>query len=88
VGRIKPIAHEDELSLVEHLDELRTRLIIVIAAFSFVLAICFWQNHAILDIVNGPLPDGKHPSTFGVSADHRLPGDHLPVLCLRSPGIQ
>lgn len=67
MGRIKPIAHEDELSLVEHLDELRTRLIIVIAAFSFVLAICFWQNHAILDIVNGPLPDGKHPSTFGVS---------------------
>jgi sec-independent protein translocase protein TatC len=67
VGRIKPIAHEQELSLVEHLDELRTRLIIVLVGFGAVFAICFWQNHTILEIVNGPLPAGKHPSTFAVS---------------------
>jgi sec-independent protein translocase protein TatC len=67
VGRIKPIAHEDELSLVEHLDELRTRLIVVFAAFGVVLAVCFWQNEQVLEIVNGPLPTGKQPSTFGVS---------------------
>lgn len=67
MGKIKPIAHEDELSLVEHLDELRTRIIIVAVVFCGVLAVCFWQNHAILDVVNGPLPDGKVPSTFAVS---------------------
>jgi sec-independent protein translocase protein TatC len=67
MGKIKPINHEDELSLIEHLDELRTRLIVLASAFLIVGAICFWQNHAILDIVNAPLPDGKEPSTFGVS---------------------
>lgn len=67
MGKIKPIAHEDELSLVEHLDELRTRLIVLLVAFGAVLAVCFWQNKEILDIVNGPLPKGTLPSTFGVS---------------------
>ncbi|MBJ7353832.1 MAG: twin-arginine translocase subunit TatC [Thermoleophilaceae bacterium] len=67
MGKIKPIAHEDELSLVEHLDELRTRLLIIIAAFVAVLAVCFWQNDKILEIVNGPLPEGTQPATFAVS---------------------
>ena len=67
MGKIKPIAHEDELSLVEHLDELRTRLIIVVSAFVAVLAVCFWQNDKILDIVNKPLPAGTEPATFAVS---------------------
>ena len=31
--RIRPIGHDDRLSLVEHLDELRTRLIISVVAF-------------------------------------------------------
>lgn len=67
MGKIKPIAHEDELSLVEHLDELRTRLIIVISAFVAVLLVCFWQNEKILEIVNAPLPAGTKPATFAVS---------------------
>jgi sec-independent protein translocase protein TatC len=67
VARIKPITHEDELSLVEHLDELRTRIITVGSIFVIVTAVCFWRNHDILSFVNAPLPDGKEPSTFGVS---------------------
>lgn len=67
MGKIRPINPDDELSLVEHLDELRTRLIIVIVGFCTVLAVCFWQNHRVLEIVNAPLPDGKVPSTFAVS---------------------
>ena len=31
--RIKPIAHEEQLPVVDHLDELRSRLIVVGAAF-------------------------------------------------------
>ena len=67
MARIKKVSHEDELSLVEHLDELRTRLIVLVCAFVVVGGICFWQNHAVLDIVNRPLPSGKQPSTFAVS---------------------
>jgi sec-independent protein translocase protein TatC len=52
---LRPIAHDDRLSLVEHLDELRTRLIICLAAFIVALGLCLWQSDAILKIVNHPL---------------------------------
>ena len=52
---LRPIAHEDRLSLVEHLDELRTRIIICLVAFIAAFAVCFWQNDAILEIMDRPL---------------------------------
>jgi sec-independent protein translocase protein TatC len=64
--RIRPIAHEDRLSLVDHLDELRTRIILSLFAFGVALALCFWQNHLILRIVNDPL-NGRKPLTLGVA---------------------
>jgi sec-independent protein translocase protein TatC len=64
--RFRPIGHEDRLSLVEHLDELRTRLILSIITFGIVLAVCFWQNHLILRIVDHPL-NGRKPLTLGVA---------------------
>ncbi len=62
-----PIAHEDRLTLVEHLDELRSRLIASGATFVVALGLCFWQNHQILDLLNAPLPGDFKPVTFGVS---------------------
>jgi sec-independent protein translocase protein TatC len=68
VARLKAVRHEDRLTLVEHLDELRTRLIVSIAVFGVALALCFWQNHLLLDIANGPLPDNHDRLlTFGVA---------------------
>jgi sec-independent protein translocase protein TatC len=52
---IRPIAHEDRLSLVEHLDELRTRLIISGIVLAVVFGVCLWQNHELLHILNKPL---------------------------------
>jgi sec-independent protein translocase protein TatC len=57
VPRIKPIDHEDRLSIVEHLDELRTRLIVCALVFAVAFGLCLWQNHFLLDIANNPLPD-------------------------------
>jgi sec-independent protein translocase protein TatC len=66
--RVGPVSHEDRLSLVEHLDELRSRLIVCAAAFGVALALCFWQNHLLLEISSGPLPSGhKQLITFGVT---------------------
>jgi sec-independent protein translocase protein TatC len=66
--RVRAVSHEDHLSLVEHLDELRSRLIVCIVVFGVALALCFWQNHLLLEIAGGPLPDGhKKLITFGVT---------------------
>jgi len=55
--RLKPIAHEDRLSLVEHLDELRTRVVICVIAFVIAAGFCFWQEDFVLRTVNEPLAD-------------------------------
>ncbi len=66
--RIRPIDHEERLTLVDHLGELRTRVFIAISAFFAAFAVCSWQNHLILEIVNDPLPSNlPEPITFGVT---------------------
>src|SRR3954453_16840928 len=51
----KPIGHEDRLSLVEHLDELRSRLIICVGLLAVAFSLCAWQNGRLLDVINKPL---------------------------------
>jgi sec-independent protein translocase protein TatC len=49
------IGHEERVSIVEHLQELRGRLIISLAALAVAFGFCMWQNHALLNIINKPL---------------------------------
>jgi sec-independent protein translocase protein TatC len=66
--RVKPISHEAEVSLVEHLDELRARIVVSLAVFGVALALCFWQNHLLLELAAGPLPNGHTKLiTFGIT---------------------
>jgi sec-independent protein translocase protein TatC len=66
--RVRPVSHEDRLTVVEHLDELRIRLVVSAAALAVAFALCFWQNHLLLEIAAGPLPDAhKRLLTFGVT---------------------
>jgi sec-independent protein translocase protein TatC len=68
MARLRPVDFDDRLTLVEHLDELRTRIIISIVAYAVAFALCFWQNDRLLDIANAPLPSSHdHPITFGVA---------------------
>jgi sec-independent protein translocase protein TatC len=52
---LRPVSHEDRLSLVEHLTELRVRLIVSLLAFCVATGVCMWQNHALLRLANRPL---------------------------------
>ncbi|MFL5889655.1 MAG: twin-arginine translocase subunit TatC [Solirubrobacteraceae bacterium] len=52
---LRPIKHEDRLSLVEHLDELRTRLVLCAVTLVVAFGLCFWQNSALLSVLNKPL---------------------------------
>jgi sec-independent protein translocase protein TatC len=51
----RAVAHDDRLSVVEHLDELRTRLIACVAVVLIAFSVCYWQNDNILSLVNAPL---------------------------------
>jgi sec-independent protein translocase protein TatC len=64
VARLRPVGHEERLSLVEHLDELRSRLLVCAAALVPALALCGWQNHFIIELLNRPLPAGAQPITL------------------------
>src|SRR3954466_3675125 len=65
MARLRPASFEDRFTLVEHLDELRTRILVSISAFGAAFALCFWQNSRLLDIANAPLPGDRTPITFG-----------------------
>jgi sec-independent protein translocase protein TatC len=67
MARLRPVDFEDRLTLVEHLDELRTRIVICLAALAVAFGLCFWQNELLLDLANHSLPRDLEPITFGVS---------------------
>jgi sec-independent protein translocase protein TatC len=52
---VRSIGHEDRVSVVDHLEELRARLIVSLAVIAVAFGFCFWQNHALLNIINAPL---------------------------------
>lgn len=67
MARFNRARHDDELPLVDHLDELRSRILVVGACLLVAFSLCFWQNAVILDLLNAPLPEGREPITFGVT---------------------
>jgi sec-independent protein translocase protein TatC len=66
---LRPIRHEDRLSLVEHLDELRKRLIVCIVAFVVAFGVCIWQDDLVLSIINRPLEQ----TTFNTQKGSKAP---------------
>ncbi len=71
---LRPIGHDDRLSLVDHLGELRKRLIISIVTLLACFSVCFWQNDAILKIITKPVRDAqnvKNPSANSKDPDQQ-----------------
>ncbi len=52
---LRPVKHHDRLSVIDHLDELRSRLIVCAITLAVAFAFCFWQNGVLLDVLNRPL---------------------------------
>lgn len=61
------LAHGDRVTLVEHLDELRSRLIIALIAVGLGFAVAFALQDQILSWLKEPLPDDKELITLGVT---------------------
>jgi sec-independent protein translocase protein TatC len=67
---LRPIGHEERLSIVDHLDELRSRLIVCLAALIVAFGLCFWQNHALLNVLNRALPQvSTAAGQYGLGAE-------------------
>jgi sec-independent protein translocase protein TatC len=67
MARFRAPRYGEGLPLVEHLDELRTRIIVSTVVLGVAVGLCFWQNHLLLDALNGPLPADKKPITLSPS---------------------
>src|SRR5688500_2425549 len=65
----RPVSHEDRLSLTEHPDELRSRLVICVLGLVVCFGFCFWQADRILEIVNKPLEQTQNLDGKGKSND-------------------
>jgi Tat protein translocase TatC len=66
VARARRVKPDEQLTLVEHLDELRTRIIVVLAVLTIGVGLAFYKSGAILNYLADPLP-------------HK-PGDHYHFL--------
>jgi sec-independent protein translocase protein TatC len=64
---LRPIGHEDRLSIVDHLDELRSRLIVCGIALAIAFAACFYFNHALLKVLNRALPASQQNNANHIS---------------------
>ena len=60
---VRPIGHEQRLSIVDHLDELRTRIIVSVGVLVVLFSFCYWQNDRILQIANVPLEKSQHSTS-------------------------
>jgi sec-independent protein translocase protein TatC len=84
--------------MVDHLQELRGRLIVSLAALAVAFGFCMWQNHALLHIINKPLASqtqkqvraGSGPlgATYTVQQSARTVATQLQVVvgALERPG--
>jgi sec-independent protein translocase protein TatC len=62
------LGHGETAELVDHLGELRARLIVILVALATGFAIAYGFHHQLLDWLNQPLPAGRRrPVTFGVA---------------------
>jgi sec-independent protein translocase protein TatC len=92
------IGYEQRLSVVDHLTELRTRLIVSIVALAVAFGVCMWQNHTLLRIINAPLAhqtkkqvsagDGPLGATYKVQQNARDVASQLAIVvaALDRPG--
>lgn len=66
--RTRRLPRGDEATLVEHLDELRQRIMVSLAAVAVATALAFVFHDRILGVLARPLPDGhRHVVALGVT---------------------
>jgi sec-independent protein translocase protein TatC len=68
VARIRRARPDEELPLVDHLDELRSRIVFVLAILVVTMAVLFWKSNDILYFLSGPIDHRKFLQTGPLDA--------------------
>src|SRR6188768_2827478 len=63
-GLPRRLTHGEEASLVEHLEELRTRVIISLGSVAFFFIFTYYFRDTIIGWLSRPLPDNTEPLTL------------------------
>jgi sec-independent protein translocase protein TatC len=70
--KVRRLSAGEEVTLTEHLDELRNRLIIALLALAVAFSVAFWRHGDLLDLLNRQLPVQCVKSVGKVAVCHRL----------------
>ncbi|MFT4036291.1 MAG: twin-arginine translocase subunit TatC, partial [Patulibacter sp.] len=73
--RIAPIGHQEELTLVDHLDELRSRIMASLLFVVLVFGFTFWQSDRVLGVITKPIDQAL--STDGSTTDEATDSDEV-----------
>jgi len=65
----RAISHEARIPVLDHVDELRMRLIVSAATLAVAFGFTFWHSHAVLRVLNHPLAN----ATIGKGEPSRGP---------------
>jgi sec-independent protein translocase protein TatC len=74
LARPRRVSPDEQLTLVEHLDELRSRLIVVLVVFTIAVGVCFYEADRIIQFLAQPLPLKPHQHTYQFLATSPLDG--------------
>ena len=61
------LGHDESAGLVEHLGELRARLVVSLVALAAGFAVGYLFHHELIGWLNEPLPAHREPVTFGIA---------------------
>ena len=62
---LRPTAHDERLTVTEHLTELRARLLLSVAVLAVLFAGCLWQSRPLLHVLNAPSPGATASLAIG-----------------------
>ncbi len=63
----RKLGHGQHADLVDHLGELRARLVVCLVALGAGFGVAYVERARLLGFLNGPLPGHRQPVTFGVA---------------------
>ena len=74
MARPRRVSPDEQLTLVEHLDELRSRIIVVLVVFTIAVGVCFYEADRIIQFLATPLPLKPHQDHYRFLATSPLDG--------------